>query len=192
MPVEYMVKGRNLDLNDKIRDYSEKKIKNRIEKFLDRTTKVEVKFKQENNPRINEDKEVEITVFASGSVIRVTDNGNDFTEAIDRAAGKLERQIKKYRDKLIKRGRKNNIKDTVASEIGKFGTGESGDVEEKIKRSIVKNKTFTLKPISPEEAVIQMELLGHDFFVFINAESERTAVVYRRKDSNYGLIEPTI
>jgi putative sigma-54 modulation protein len=190
--MDYIVKGRNVGLNDKIKDYSEKKIKNRIEKFLDRATKIEVKFKEEKNPRISENKEAEITVYASGSVIRVTDTGTDFFEAIDKAASKLERQVKKYRDKLIKRGRKNHIREAAVEDIGKLGTGESKNIEEKIRDSIVKTKTFTLKPISPEEAVIQMELIGHDFFVFINSETERTAVVYRRKDSNYGLIEPTI
>jgi putative sigma-54 modulation protein len=191
--MEYIVKGRNVDLNDKIKDYSEKKIKHRIEKFLDRATKIEVKFKEEKNPRISENKEAEITVYASGSVIRVTDTGTDFFEAIDRTAAKLERQVKKYRDKLIKRGRKNHVRETTAIEdISKLGTEESKNIEDKIRDSIVKTKTFTLKPISPEEAVIQMELIGHDFFVFINSETERTAVVYKRKDSNYGLIEPTI
>jgi len=190
--MEYIVKGRNVDLNDKIKDYSEKKIRNRVEKLLEKTTKIEVKFMLEKNPRISENKEAEITVFASGSVIRVTDSGSDFFEAIDRASGKLERQIKKYREKLIKRGRKNQGRDAAAEDIGKMATDGSKNIEDKIRRSIVKTKTFILKPISPEEAVIQMELLGHDFFVFINSETERTAVVYRRKDSNYGLIEPTI
>ena len=191
--MEYIVKGRNVNLNDKIKDYSEKKIKNRVEKFLDRTTKIEVKFKLEKNPRISENKEVEITVFASGSVIRVTDIGSDFFEAIDKAGNRLERQIKKYKEKLINRGRKSHAREEATGDIiGKLGTEESKNIEEKIRKSIVKTKTFILKPISPEEAVIQMELLGHDFFVFINSETGRTAVVYRRKDTNYGLIEPTI
>jgi putative sigma-54 modulation protein len=190
--MEYIVKGRHVDLNDKIKEYSEKKIKNRIEKFLDQTTRIEVEFKIEKNPRITENRAAEITVFASGSVIRVAEAGTDFFEAIDKAAGKLERQVKKYRDKLINRGRRNHNKEASAVDIGGLGTGESKNIEDKIRDSIVKTKTFTLKPISPEEAVIQMELIGHDFFVFINSETERTAVIYRRKDSNYGLIEPTI
>lgn len=192
--MEYIVKTRNFELNEKIRDYSEKKIKSKIEKLLDRLTKTEVKFVMEKNPRITENNRVEVTAFASGAVIRVTDTGTDIFEAIDKVSSKLERQIKKYREKLSRKGRKN-YNDTLgitSSDIGKMGSAGSGDIEEKIRESIVKTKTFMLKPISPEEAVIQMELLGHDFFVFINSETERTAVVYKRKDSNYGLIEPTI
>jgi putative sigma-54 modulation protein len=190
--MEFIVKGRNVDLNEKIKSYSEKKIKRKINKLLDKITRTEVRLKLEKNPRISDNKVVEITLFAAGAVIKVNGAGTDFFEAIDRASSKLERQIKKYREKLIERGRKNNIKEAVPGSTGKTGPGESKKFEDKLRRSIVKTKTFILKPITPEEAVIQMELLGHDFFVFINSETERTAVVYRRKDSNYGLIEPTI
>jgi len=191
--MEYIVKARNFELNEKIRDYSEKKIKSKIEKLLERTTKAEVKFVLEKNPRITENNRVEVTAFASGAVIRVTDTGTDVFAAIDKVSSKLERQIKKYREKLIRKGRKNhNAPDITASDIGKFGSADLEDIEEEISRSIVKTKTFMLKPTSPEEAVMQMEFLGHDFFVFINSETDRTAVVYRRKDLNYGLIEPTI
>ena len=192
--MEYIIKARNFELDEKIKDYSEKKIKNKIEKLLERTTKTEVKFVLEKNPRISENNRVEVTAFTSGAVIRVTDTGTDVFAAIDKVSSKLERQIKKYREKLISKGRKNhdNAQGITASDIGKIGSADSDNIEEKIRKSIVKTKTFILKPISPEEAVIQMELLGHDFFVFINSETERTAVVYRRKDLNYGLIEPTI
>ncbi|MBM3714041.1 MAG: ribosomal subunit interface protein, partial [Actinobacteria bacterium] len=93
---------------------------------------------------------------------------------------KLERQIKKYRNKIIQRGRK--------SAGNKIGIEDSIDTF--IKKQIVKVKSFTIKPSSPEDAVLQMDLLGHDFFVFINSESGKTSVVYRRKDKKYGLIEP--
>jgi len=191
--MEYIVKARNFELNEKIRDYSEKKIKSKIEKLLERTTKAEVKFVLEKNPRITENNRVEVTAFAAGAVIRVTDTGTDVFAAIDKVSSKLERQIKKYREKLIRKGRKNhNAPDKTASDIGKIGSADLEDIEEEISKSIVKTKTFMLKPTSPEEAVMQMEFLGHDFFVFINSETNRTAVVYRRKDLNYGLIEPTI
>jgi len=190
--MEYVIKGRNTELDDKVKDYSEKKIKNRIEKLLDKTIRTEVKFKLEKNPRISDNKEIEITVFASGAVIRVTDTGTDFFEIIDRVSNKLDRQINKYREKLITKGRKSQIIEMAPGEIVEPEIKESRKVEDKIRQSIVKTKTFLLKPVPPEEAVIQMELLGHDFFVFINSETNRTAVVYRRKDANYGMIEPTV
>jgi ribosome hibernation promoting factor len=190
--VEYVIKGKNTGLDDKVKDYSEKKIKSRIEKLMDKTIRTEVKFKLEKNPRISDNKEIEVTVFASGAVIRVTDAGTDFFEIIDKASHKLERQINKYREKLRAKGRKSHIAEIVPGEITEPVVKESRKVEDKIRQSIVKTKTFLLKPIPPEEAVIQMELIEHDFFVFINSETGRTAVVYRRKDSNYGMIEPTV
>jgi len=105
--MEYIVKARNFELNEKIKDYSEKKIRTKIEKLLDRTTKTEVKFVLEKNPRITENNRVEVTAFASGAVIRVTDTATDVFAAIDKVSSKLERQIKKYREKLTRKGRKS-------------------------------------------------------------------------------------
>lgn len=186
--MEFIIKSKNMELDEKIHSYAEKKIKSKIVKILDRVTKTEVKFIFEKNPRINLNNKAEVTVFAAGSVIRATDSGTDVFEAIDKVNSKLERLIKKYKEKLVSRGRKNNNRRAFDENIENIT--ETRSVDEKIRDSIVKVKTFALKPIPPEEAVLEMELLGHDFYVFINSDSGRTAVVYRRKDKNYGLIEP--
>ncbi len=180
--MEYIIKARNMELDESVRNYAEKKIKSKVNKYLDKAIKIEVKLNFEKNPKINLNNLAEVTVFTGGSVIRATDSGMDMFEAIDKVSSKIERQIKKYRNKIIQRGRKN-----FSSKVE-----PEKDIEEKIRKQIVKTKNFAIKPITPEEAVMQMEMLGHDFFVFINSESEKTAVIYRRKDSNYGLIEPSV
>lgn len=188
--MEFIIKGRNIQLDEEIRNYVERKIKNKITKILDKIIKLEVKFIFEKNPRINLNNQIEVTVFTGGAVIRATDSGTDLFEAVDKVNHKLERQVKKYREKLINKGRKSsNLKEL--DELKTDGQ-QTKSIESKVREAIVKTKTFTLKPITPEEAVLQMDLLGHDFFVFINSETDRTAVVYRRKDKNYGLIEPTL
>lgn len=188
--MEFIIKGRNIQLDEEIRNYVERKIKNKITKILDKIIKLEVKFIFEKNPRINLNNQIEVTVFTGGAVIRATDSGTDLFEAVDKVNHKLERQVKKYREKLINKGRKSsNLKELDGS---KTDGQQTKSIESKVRKAIVKTKTFTLKPITPEEAVLQMDLLGHDFFVFINSETDRTAVVYRRKDKNYGLIEPTL
>lgn len=188
--MEFIIKSRNIQLDEKIRNYAEKKIKNKIVKILDKIIKLEVKFIFDKNPRINLNNQIEVTVFTGGAVIRATDSGTDLFEAVDKVISKLERQVKKYREKLISKGRKSgNLKEIDGP---KTDEQQNKSIDSKIGEIIVKTKTFILKPISPEEAVLQMELLGHDFFVFINSETERTAVVYRRKDKNYGLIEPAL
>jgi len=188
--VEFIIKSRNIELDEKIKSYAERKIKSKIVKILDNVIKLEIKFIFEKNPRINLNNLIEVTVFTAGAVIRATDSGTDVFEAVDKVISKLERQVKKYREKLISKGRKNNNR----KKAGEPENNEkrNGSFDSKAGKTIVKTKTFALKPISPEEAILQMELLGHDFFVFINSETERTAVVYLRKDKNYGLIEPVL
>ncbi len=185
--MEFIIKSKNIELDEKIRNYAERKIKDKIVKILDKVIKLEIKFTYEKNPRINLNNLIEVTVFTAGAVIRATDSGTDVFEAVDKVNSKLERQVKKYRDKLIDRGRKSSSQ----SDTGLMREGYEV-TEEEVDESIVKTKTFILKPVQPEEAILQMELLGHDFFVFINSETGRTAVVYRRKDKRYGLIEPTL
>ncbi len=178
--MEFKIKSKNIELDDKIKQYAEKKIKDRVVKFLDKVIEIELKLIFEKNPRINENNRAEATIYTAGTVIRAEDSGVDAYSAIDKVNDKLERQVKRYKNKRIQRGRQSHSnKNTV-------------NAEQKIRKQIVKTKTFIMKPMPPEEAVMQMELLGHDFFVFINSETEQTAVVYRRKDRNYGLIEPTI
>jgi putative sigma-54 modulation protein len=179
--MEFVIKGRNFDLSEDIRQRIEKKIKTNATKFFDKIISIEVELYLEKNPKITQDNTAEVTVFTPGEVIRTRGSGTDMFEAIDRVAGKLERQVKKYREKMISKNRRNNNNDKVMS---------VRNIEEDVSNQIVKVKTFTIKPTTPEEAVMQMELVGHDFFVFINAETGKTAVVYRRKDKNYGLIEP--
>lgn len=188
--MEFVIKSKNIELDEKIRNYAERKIKNKIAKILDNVIKMEIKFTYEKNPRINLNNLAEVTVFTAGAVIRATDSGTDIFEAVDKVISKLERQVKKYREKLINRGRKSSGQGATAELEGTVKGYEAR--EDEADKSIVKTKTFILKPVLPEEAILQMELLGHDFFVFINSETGRTAVIYRRKDKKYGLIEPTL
>ena len=179
--MEFKLKSRNIDLNEDIRSYVEKKIKDRVQKFLDKITKVEVEISLEKNPSINLNNLIEVTLFAAGTVIRATDSGKDAFEAIDKVSSKIDRQIKRYKNKMIQKSRKQGSNSFEDVDIEK---------EEEKLQSIVRTKTFAIKPMTPEEATLQMELLGHDFFLFINSENNKASVVYKRKDDNYGLIEP--
>ena len=181
--MEFKLKSRNIDLNEDIRNYVEKKIKDRVQKFLDKITKIEIEISLEKNPSIALNNLIEVTLFAAGTVIRATDSGKDAFEAIDKVNNKLERQIKRYKGKKIQRARRQNNQMQQPQDM------DLEKEEEKL-QSIVRTKTFAIKPMTPEEATLQMELLGHDFFLFVNSENGKASVVYRRKDENYGLIEP--
>ena len=198
------IKGRNVTVTDALQDYANEKIEH-VHKLLrqrkiDEVTRVELELLVEKNPSIPEPCIAEATVFTRGPVIRARESSTDMYAAIDLVTDKLQRRVKKYHDKALGRTRHGHDKPTVreeeavedlapvaaaafADELGEAGqAGENG--------RIVKTKQFALKPMSINEATLQLELVGHDFFVFTNAESNRTNVVYRRNDGHYGLIEP--
>ena len=181
--MQIIVKGKNLEVTEALRGYALEKV-SRVEKYLDRIMKTEIEMSVERNPKIQDNQVVEVTIFSSGPIIRAKESAGDMYQAIDLVSGKLERQARKVKKKMIDRSHhaKNPFKEPPLS--------LEEEEEEREERMIVKTKSFPLKPMTPEEATLQMDLVGHDFFVFINADTEETNVVYRRKDGNYGLIEP--
>lgn len=181
------VKGRNLALTEAIDAYAEDKI-GRLGKYLANGSRCEVELWTEKNPKIADNQVVEVTIFTKGPVIRAREASPDIYASIDLVFAKLERQVKKYRGKLVARSRGAH-KEALVSQG--FKAPEDIEVleEEASAPQIVKTKQFMVKPMAPEEAALQMELVGHDFYVFTNSETQETAVVYRRRDGNYGLIE---
>ena len=175
------VKGRNVEVNDSIRRYAEDKL-DRVERQLPEETQIEVELTLETNPSISEDHIAEATVWTKGSTLRVRESSSAFETSIDQLSDKLERQVKRYREKRSRR------------ETGRRANGHQTDEPtfsgEQLDRMIVKSKQFELQPLTPEEAAVELELIGHDFFVFTNAETGLTNVVYRRRAGAYGLIAP--
>jgi putative sigma-54 modulation protein len=172
------VKGKNVEVSDSIRQYAEDKM-SKLNRQLHELTEVELELRVEKNPSISANQVAEVTVWTKGPTLRVTEASSDMKSSIDQLTEKLLRQVQDYRGKRrSKQIRGNGIP-----------TGGSMSIDEEDTGQIVKTKQFTLKPMSPEEAVLQLELIGHDFFVFRN-ESEEINVIYRRRDGGYGLIEP--
>lgn len=181
------VKARNLVLTDAISDYAKEKI-GKLSKYLAEGTRCEVELWTEKNRSIADSQVVEVTIFTKGPVIRAREASPDIYASIDLVFEKLERQVKKYRGKLVSRSQGAH-KEALAAEGFQVGEEAEEVEEESPAPRIVKTKQFMVKPMTPEEAALQLELVGHDFFVFTNSESGETAVVYRRRDGNYGLIE---
>jgi putative sigma-54 modulation protein len=177
------VKGRNLEVSDSIRSYAEQKLA-KLDKQLGETTQVELELTVEKNPSISANQVAEVTVFTKGPTLRAREATKDMRASIDQLTDKLVRQVRHYRDKRSRRGSRSTTNSHVPVEEGVSAMADELD------QQIVKTKHFPVKPMTAEEAVLQLELIGHDFFVFRNAESGEVNVVYRRKDSGYGLIEP--
>jgi putative sigma-54 modulation protein len=175
------VKGKNLEVSDSIRKYAEQKL-SKLDRQLHDLTQVELELTVEKNPSIAANQVAEATIWTKGPVLRAREASGDMRAAIDGLTEKLLRQVKHYRDRRNPRSR-----GAAEPEIG--GTAA---VLEDTEPQIVKAKQFPVKPMTAEEAVLQLELIGHDFFVFRNADTDEVNVVYRRKDGGYGLIEPQL
>lgn len=171
------ITGRNLELTDGLKGAVEDKL-GKLEKYFNPDTDIFVTLSVEK-----ERQKIEVTIPVKGNIIRSEQVSNDMYVSIDLVEEVIERQLRKYKNKLIARHQEGgNFKH-------EFYEGEEvADDENEIK--IVRTKKFGFKPMYPEDACVQMELLGHDFYVFCNAETDEVNVVYRRKNGSFGLIEP--
>lgn len=171
--------GKNMEITDALRDVTQKKI-GKLDKYFQKDIEGNVTFSSEKNRKI-----IEVTINLPGTIIRAEESTDDMYASIDRAVDVLERQIRKYKTRLQKRYQNN---DTI-----RFENVMPLPVEDDSERPrLVKKKKFGLKPMSSEEAILQMELLRHNFFLFMDADNEGVSIVYKRKDGNYGLIEPEL
>lgn len=182
------VKGRNLAVTDALNSYAEEKI-GRLRKYLAPDARCDVELSAEKNPSIADNQVAEATIHTKGPVIRGREASGDMYASIDLVADKLERQVKKYRGKLIARSQGGHKEAFLSQGLAFIEDSETED-DHGPTPNIVKTKQFMVKPMTPEEAALQMDLVGHDFFVFTSSETQETAVVYRRRDGDYGLIEP--
>lgn len=176
------ITGRNIELTDGLKAAVEDKL-GKLEKYFNPDTDVFVTLSVEK-----ERQKVEVTIPLKGHIIRSEQVCNDMYVSIDLVEEVIERQLKRYRKKLI--SKQINAAENFRAEFveAQGDVGEEDEPEEEIQ--IVRTKRFGMKPMYPEDACVQMELTGHDFFVFRNAETEEVNVVYRRKGNTYGLIEP--
>jgi len=184
--VDITVSSRHTEVSELLRESTVDKI-GRLARFLEGMDRAEVHFSEEHTRR-SADKEVcEVTMVGHGHHVRCKVSAPDGFAAVDLAVEKLEHQLHKLKTKLLKRthanGRKANSNGSASP------TPSVVDDESDVQPRIVKTKAFQIKPMTPEEAILQMGLMGHDFFFFTNAETERAAVVYRRDDGDVGLID---
>jgi putative sigma-54 modulation protein len=177
--MKIIFKGKHIEVTDAMRNYIEKRL-NKIERHFDHILEVIVTLSVEKNRQI-----VEATLQASRALIRAEEETDDMYASIDRVADKLERQIQKYKEKYFRKPHAGTKKKGLTNK----GVDAEDSESDKIAK-IVKTKRFAIKPMSVEEAAMQMDLLGHNFFVFANDNTNKVNVLYKRKDGNFGLIEP--
>lgn len=175
--MKYVIVGKNMEVTSSLEAAVKEKL-GKLDKFFAEDTTAHVTLS------INRDRHnIEVTIPVKGNVIRCEQVSNDMYTSIDQVEEVIERQLKKYKKKLID-------KHQNAENFQKAYIEHDYELDDEVR--IIRTKSFDMKPMYPEDACIQMELLGHNFFVFINAENDQTCVVYKRKGGTYGLIEPDV
>jgi putative sigma-54 modulation protein len=182
--VRTIVKGKNAEIPDRVREYAERKLR-RIERLLDDRTDATVELWSEQHRSAADSHFAEVALVIDGYLLRSRATGASYQEALDDVVDKVERQAVDHKEKPRLRARPEEEKQILR----RLADGSEGPPRE---RRIVKVKRFAIEPMFEEDALARMDELGHAFFVFVNAEDERVAVLYRRADGDYGMIEPVL
>ncbi|WEG13596.1 ribosome-associated translation inhibitor RaiA [Pullulanibacillus sp. KACC 23026] len=185
--MNFNIRGENLKVTPALRNYTEKKI-SKLGRYFDTPlmTDVHVNMHVHNNNQV-----IEVTIPLQGLLLRAEESQMDMYAAIDSVIEKLERQIRKYKTKVNRKYRQRVSRGYAQIAVGANPVSyyEDDEVVEESDFDVVRRKRFNFKPMDVDEAIMQMDMLGHDFFVFSNSVTGDTSVVYRRKDGKYGLIE---
>jgi len=169
--MQLQISGKNMELSAETRRYIERKL-GRLNRYLPDITESKVEVSREKTKAPEQHFVVQVTIESNGTLLRSEERGADLPTAIERAAAVMNRRIEHFKGKLYDR--------------------RKGPAIPQASGKVVKTKHFSLKPMAVDEALDQMEILGHDFFLFFNADTETVNLLYRRKDNNYGLIEPEL
>ncbi|PWF99416.1 ribosome hibernation-promoting factor, HPF/YfiA family [Levilactobacillus bambusae] len=185
----FNIRGENIEVTDAIRDYVEKRI-SKLEKYFDSSVNANAHVNLKVYP--NKTSKVEVTIPMPYLTLRAEETSPDLYASVDLVTDKLERQIRKYKTKVNRKSREKGYKDL---EFAAVNTTSEAEAEEELNDDkdldVVRTKRVSLKPMDNEEAILQMDMLGHDFFIYEDSETNGISIVYRRNDGRYGLIEAT-
>lgn len=179
--MQLIITGKNMNVSSRTEDFVRRKME-RLDRHLTEPVEARVELSSENTKDVNQRQIVQVTLTNNGTTIRAQERAADLKVAVDMVVDKLNKQIRRYKGKQVRKRRVN------AAQTAPVAVLEEDESE--WEGQIVRRKRFKTPPMSPEEAIDQMELLGHSFFIFQNQDDEALNVVYRRTDGNYGVLEP--
>jgi len=187
--MKLVIQGKNIEITDAIRDYVDQKIEKAVNHFQALTTEVDVHLSVARNPRINPNQTAEVTIYANGSVIRAEESSENLYASIDLVADKIARQLRKYKEK--RNDKNHNPKTGALVEPEPIVADLIGDRTPELPTEVVRTKYFAMSPMSVQEALEQLQVIDHDFYMFLNKETNEINVIYERKThGGYGLIQP--
>ncbi len=179
----YKLSGRNIEVTDALRNHVGKKLE-RLDRYFDHIVDARVTLSIATSPHVENRAKAEVQVNVPGGLVRAEEDDPDMYTAIDRAADVLEKQLRRFKGRLLARRTSTGGKQQLEQ------LPDHTDEVEDFEPQIVRTKSFEMKPMTPEDAAYEMEAVGHNFYAFRNSSSGRFNVIYRRRDGNYGLIEP--
>ena len=194
--MQLVLKGKNFVISDRVRDYVERKV-GKLDRYLPDISEARVEITQEKTKSAKDRNVVQLTLRTNGTILRAEDRSEAIYASIDAVVDKIHRQIVRYKGKRQDRwqGQTNKAQQQLQQQNSPMPELEPevmAAIVEEQDRTIVRTKRFLISPMTEEEAIEQMELLGHNFFVFFNANAARINVLYRRDDNNYGLLDPEL
>jgi len=187
--MKLVIHGKNIEITDAIRDYVHQKIEKAVSHFQNITNEVDVHLSVARNPRINPRQAAEVTIYANGNVIRAEESSENLYASIDLVADKIARQLRKYKERRQdKKTQSLPTNEVVVPEP--VVTDLIGDRTPELPNEIVRTKYFSMPPMNVTEALEHLQMVGHDFYMFLNSETGEINVIYERNHGGYGVIQP--
>jgi putative sigma-54 modulation protein len=189
--MKLLIQGNNIAVTESIHDYVEQKLEKAVKHFQHITSKVDVHLSVARNSRIERKHKAEVTVFANGTVIRAQEGSENLYASIDMVADKIARQLRKYKEKHLAKKASPYVRpeDTIEDNLLEAETLDS-DRDPELPAEVVRSKYFAMPPMTTEEALEQLQLVDHDFYMFKNSETGEINVIYARNHGGYGVIQP--
>lgn len=191
--MQLTVHGRHLEVTDWVRQYIEKKV-SRLERYLPQMQEIRAELTQSETRAAADRYTAQITLWANGQILRAEESTSDIFASIDATVDKMASQMQRFKGRRFQSRRRASAAASMEAEMNDLlpVVQEEGEAEPQFDGSIIRRKQFVVEPMNEEEALEQMELLAHDFFVFFNPEANAINVLYRRRDGNYGLLQPAM
>lgn len=188
--MKLVIQGKNIDITDSIHEYVHQKIEKAVNHFQSLTTEVDVHLSVARNPRVNPNQIAEVTIYANGTVIRAEERSENLYASIDLVANKIARQLRKYKERRQKHKGSGQAKTSETLEGRHVVNDLIGDRTPELPNEVVRTKYFAMPPMTVQEALEQLQLVDHDFYMFRNAETDEINVIYERNHGGYGVIQP--
>jgi putative sigma-54 modulation protein len=190
--MKLLIQGNNIDVTDAINNYVKQKLEKAVKHFHNITTKVDVHLSVASHNRANDSHQAEVTVYANGTVIRAQETSENLYASIDMVADKIARQLRKYKEKQLykKTHAHTNIRELEVPEEETLTTNITSERTPQLPEEVVRTKYFTMPPMTVQEALEQLQIIDHDFYMFRNSVTDEINVIYCRNHGGYGVIQP--